>query len=121
MKVRGCVKFRQNLVRREGSLDAESAKTCRKIAFQAQNRSMSYQIPSKSGPKMDGDGCLRGSGSLWGAPGEPLGVKMAPKSAKKRLKRGLDGHLDAFMGQLGSKMGSEIYGKLIKRIDAKIV
>ena len=73
-----------------------------------------HEILSKNGPKMDGNGGLGGSWSLWGAPGEALEPKMAPKSAKRRLKRGLDGHLDAFMGQLGSKMGSEIYGKLIK-------
>ena len=52
-----------------------------------------------------------GSGSLWGAPGEHLGAKMAPKSAKRSLKRGVDGQLGAKMGQLGSKMGSQIYGK----------
>ena len=37
--------FAKHLVRREGSLDTESAKTCRKIAFQAQIRNMYHQIP----------------------------------------------------------------------------
>ena len=89
-------------------------KHCSRSPGASKNHQNFDQNPAKNCLKIDENGGLGGSGSLWGALGQHLGAKEAPKSAKKSFKRGLDGQLGAKMGQLGSKMGSQIHRKSLK-------